>query len=378
MNFISKSIIRRLFLHLLLFVVAVFAISYFFYFKSSGHIPSYFLFIGLTVFLLFFVFLYWWDIVRPLKAIMAQIQLLLTGKPYKRIFTTRLDEIGVLSYFFNKVIQGLGEASYDIKEKDRLVSDLSIASQLQQDILPAENPEVNGIQIIAKTKPATELGGDSFNFFKVGNKFYFYVGDVTGHGVAAGFIMTMVNSLIGVFTELYNSAYDIVVTVNKHIKKHVKKAMFMTLVMLCWDEERQALSYVGAGHEHILVYRAISGECEDILTGGVALGMVADNSKLVKEKFIDLNPGDFVVLYSDGITEARNAMGELFGLENLKKAVIEYAPQYSAEGVHYHIAKQVSDFMHDQEQSDDMTLIVIQRNENIHSGKLHDKTTNWK
>ena len=67
------------------------------------------------------------------------------------------------------------------------------------------------------------------------------------------------------------------------IKKHVKKAMFMTLVLLCWDHKTKKLTYVGAGHEHILVYRAESGECEAIMSGGVAIGMVPDNSKIVSE-----------------------------------------------------------------------------------------------
>lgn len=330
--------------------------------------------ISLAVVAAVFLLLYWLGLYRPLKIILSQVQALLAGKSYQRIYTDRIDEIGILAHFFNEVTEGFGEVSHEILEKDRMFSEINAAAQLQRDILPLRNPDIKGLQIVAKTKPATELGGDSFNFFISGDKAYIYIGDVTGHGVAAGLIMTMVNSLITVFAEMYSSAYDIVVNVNRHIRRHVKRAMYMTLVMLCWDEKAEKMTYVGAGHEHILVYHADSGVCEAIISGGVALGMVPDNSKLVQEKEILLKPGDFVVLYSDGITEARNKEGELFGLDRLTAVVKDLAPKYSAEGVNYHIARVVTDFM--DVQGDDMSLIVIRRGaENVEAVK--DPSTNW-
>ncbi|MBI2634824.1 SpoIIE family protein phosphatase [Candidatus Peregrinibacteria bacterium] len=311
-------------------------------------------FVGVLFFLI-----YWLSLYRPLKIILAEVQALLSGKTYHRIYTDRIDEIGILAHFFNQVTEGFGEVSYDLKEKDRMFSELSVASQLQRDILPLRNPNIKGLQIVAKTKPATEVGGDSFSFLETKDKAYIYIGDVTGHGVAAGLIMTMVNSLITVFTDIYDSAYEALVHVNHYIKRHVKRAMYMTLVMLCWDEKAEKMTYVGAGHEHILVYHSDSGECEAILSGGVALGMVENNSKLIQEKEIFMKEGDFIVLYSDGMTEARNKAGELFGLDRLKAAVKEFASQYSAEGVNYHIARTVTDFM--DVQGDDMSLIVIKR-----------------
>ena len=154
--------------------------------------------------------------------------------------------------------------------------------------------------------------------------------------------------------------------------------MFMTMVMLSWDHKSQKMTFVGAGHEHILVYRGASGVCEAILSGGIALGMVPDNSQQAVESEIKLEDGDFVVLFSDGITEARNKAGEQFGLENLKRSLIEYAPQYSAEGVNYHIAKDVSEFMKGTEQRDDMTLIVLKHDLKIKGGeKLESGSTAW-
>ena len=168
-----------------------------------------------------------------MKKVLYQMQALIAGKPYKRVFTNRIDEVGILAHFFNQVTKGLGKVSFDIKDRERMLDELTIASQLQSDILPIKTPQVDGLQIVAKNRPATELGGDSFNVFDAKGKTYIYIGDVTGHGVAAGLIMTMVYTLVSVFSDIYDNAYDILVNVNKNVKKYVKKAMFMTMVTLC-------------------------------------------------------------------------------------------------------------------------------------------------
>lgn len=379
MQILRKSIIRRLFINLFWFGLLITAVSFYFYYSETWMVPYYYLIGALVLFLIFFLGVYWFDFVRPLKKILMQMQALIAGKPYKRIYSERIDEIGIIAHFFNQVTKGLGKVSYDLKDRERMLNELTIAAQLQRDILPDKTPSVPGLQIVAKSKPATEVGGDSFNIITSKKKTYIYLGDVTGHGVAAGLIMTMVSSLVSVFVEHYDSPYDIVYNINKHVKKHVKKAMFMTMVFLCWNHEKKKLSYVGAGHEYILVYRAKTGECEAIMSGGVAIGMVPDNSKVISEKGIKLNDGDFVLLYTDGITEARNGDDELYGIERLKDQFKEYCPRYSAEGVNYHIAKDVSEFMKAHGQDDDMTLIVIKRDDKLTSSKSDlDQSTSWK
>ncbi len=366
MDFLRKSLLRKFVFSVVALAILIGAMGFYFS-KTGGGLISYnTLLIALGVFLLFFILFYVFDLHRPLKQVLYQMQALLAGKPYKRIYTKRIDEVGILAYFFNQVTKSLGEVSYDIKDRNRMISELNIAAQLQRDTLPTtEVMNIKGMQIVAKTRPASEVGGDTFNYFTVKGKTYVYIGDVTGHGVAAGLIMTMVNSFISVFADFYSTPYEVLVSVNKYIKKHVKKAMFMTLVMLCWDQEKQKLTYVGAGHEHILVYRAATGQCEAILSGGIALGMVPDNSKVIKETELSLGEGDMVVLYTDGVTEAKNVAGELFGLQRLQSLVVEYCAQYSPDGVHYHIAKNVSEYMEGHGQDDDITLIVMKRDSTL-------------
>lgn len=333
----------------------------YFYYSGKVMVPSYYLPIVAVSFVTALMIIYWIEVAKPLKIILREMQALLSGMVYRRIYTDRVDEIGVIAHFFNKITKGLGDVSETIIDRDRMLDELTIGAQLQSDILPKERDDIPGLEIVTKIKPATEIGGDSFDFITVPDKTYIYLGDATGHGVAAGLIVTMVHAFIEVFADSCSSAFEVIHKVNKYIKQRMKKAMFMTMVMLCWDHKNKKLTYVGAGHEHILVYRAKTGVCEAILSGGIALGMVPDNSKIIKEKEIQVGEGDYVVLYSDGITEAKSASGELYGLERLKNAIMEYATQYSTEGINYHIAKEVSGFMQQQVQNDDMTLMVIKR-----------------
>ena len=377
MKIILKSLTRKLFLNFLLVGGVIFGVYYYFYFTEAESVHYYYLIGSLGGLSVLFLFLYYYQAYRPLKVILRQMQALLAGKKYKRIYTKRIDEYGILAHFFNQVTAGLGEVSLDLKDRERMLDELTIASQLQRDILPLKNSDVDGLQISAKNKAATEVGGDSFNFFTKKGKTYIYIGDVTGHGVSAGLIMTMVNSLMSVFTDMYSDAFDVVVNVNHYIKRHIKKAMFMTMVLLSWDNDKKTMSYVGAGHEHIIVYSASTGRCDAIVSGGVALGMVPDNSKIIKEKNLALEEGDVVVLFTDGITEARNPEGDLFGLENLKKAVVEYAQEYSADGINYHIARDVSNFMKDHKQDDDMTLLVMKRTSKTSEKNSENISTIW-
>ena len=315
--------------------------------------------VSLSVFLLFFLVIYFFEIVRPLKIILAEMKALLTGRKYRRIYTGRKDEIGIIAHFFNDVTKSFEKVSIDIKEGKRMMSELEIASSIQRAILPPQNPNVPGLDIDAKTRPAVELGGDVFDFIMVGNNTFIYMGDVTGHGVPAAIIMTMVNTLVRTLTEIYSSPYDVVTQANRQIKSRIKSTMFMTMLMLKWNQTEQKMSYVGAGHEHLVVYRAGTGKCEVRKTGGIALGMVPDNTKLVHEIDLPLEKDDVVILYSDGLTEGRNMAGEMYGLERLIKAAEIYAPQYGSDGIVHHIALDYSRFVENHKQDDDVTLIAM-------------------
>lgn len=357
-KFIRKKLSRRIVLLLLIITVGLGGVAYYYWDKSTAFPLSYTL-ILLGVFFLLISASICGLINAPLRKVTKQMKLILTGHSYKRISTNRIDEIGIIAQFFNEITENLEVISKKLKEGSRMSSELNIASEIQQKILPKESPIVPGLEVVTKTRPAVEIGGDSFDYIAGKDCTYFYVGDVTGHGAPAALVMMMVNTLLHTYSEMYTSPYDIVVNTNKQLKPRIKSSMFMTMVLLKWDHLQQKMTYVGAGHEHILIYRAGTGQIESKESGGIALGMTPDNSKIVKELGITLEKDDLIILYTDGITEAQNNQGEMFGLERLIELIKKHAGQYGPEGINHHVALDFSQFVGETEQADDITLMVI-------------------
>lgn len=256
-----------------------------------------------------------------MENISREVKALLTGKRYNRIIPTTIDEIGIFTHFFNEITLNLEKVSTDLKEGKRMSSELDIASQIQNDVLPKEAPEINGLDIVAKTRSAAEVGGDCFDFMQKNKNFYVYIGDVTGHGVPAGLVMIMVDTLMHAWSQTAKNTEEILIQINHFLYQRMSAQRFMTLVMLRWNAVEQKMYYTGAGHEHVLVYKIKDQSVEAIRSGGIALRMIPDISAIVKEKEVNMEEGDVIVLYTDGITEAKNKNGEMYGLERFKTSL---------------------------------------------------------
>lgn len=361
MDFIKKSIAAKLFVALSAVFVVLAILDYFILPAALPELKNYLGLISASVFFLAAFFVILFTVIRPLGAVFKEIKALISGHPYKKIFTKRIDEVGALAHFFNDVTNKMEKLSVDIDEGKRMARDLEVASSIQQGILPKKTPDIQGITIFGNTRAASEVGGDSFDFIAFGNNFYTYVGDVTGHGLPAALIMIMVNTILRTFCEIHSSGYDILTNTNRILKQRIEQRKFMTCVLLRWNTQEQKLYYTGAGHEHILIFRRGSAVCEVKQTGGIALGMVPDISRIIKEEQIPLESGDCAVLYSDGIIEAKNVEGEMFGLNRLKQAVEQYAATSTPQELFAHISKDFGIFVGEQIQEDDITLIVLKK-----------------
>lgn len=363
MKIIRKSIVRKSILLLVLLAASLFAAWNFLHDRSSfSNVPlSTVLYVCIGLLAVIFVF-FLWGFVRPLRRVSFQINNLLTGKIYKRVDPTTIDEIGVVTHFFNEITRDLEKISYDVKERRRMSSELDIASSIQRDVLPKEAPEAVGLDIVAKTRSAAEVGGDTFDFLESidGNQMFIYIGDVTGHGVPAGLVMMMVDTLVTAMVyQGVDNSQQLIVHTNNLLHPRISSRIFMTSVMLRWDKLKQKMYYTGAGHEHILVYRKQSEAVESITAGGIALGMIPDVSKIAQENEIPLEIGDCILLYTDGITEAKKPTGEMYGLDKLKESLKRNAYRPSAENVFDGLTKDFSGFVGEYVQIDDITMIVI-------------------
>jgi len=297
--------------------------------------------------------------VKPLDKVTKEIAALVASKPYSRLNIFSKDEFGLIAFFFNDITQNVEKISYMLKEGSRMSEELSIASSIQQSVLPKSIPKIPFLDTVAKTRSAEEIGGDSFAITPHNDNFFIYVGDVTGHGAPAGLVMMITNTLFEVLLPKAKTTHDLASSINKLLKPRVNATMFMTTVFFRFDPKEKRMFYTGCGHEHILVYRAAEGVTEVITTGGIALAMAEDIEKIVEEKEIKLKPNDVVVLYSDGITEAINDKQELFGLERLTACVTKYGHMGDSLKIFEAVSKDVTAFVGETIQNDDMTLICM-------------------
>lgn len=197
---------------------------------------------------------------------------------------------------------------------------------------------------------------------------------MTGHGVPAGLVMIMVDTLMHAYAEKASTAEEILVRINHFLHQRMSSQRFMTLLMLRWDEAKQQMFFTGAGHEHLLVYRAKEKRVEAIRSGGIALRMIPDISNIVKEKFVTFEEEDVIMLYTDGITEAKNPDGEMYGLERFVASLQKHGYHSSSEKIFDLLTKDFSRFVGEYMQTDDITMIVI-KNTGQTEKKHHIKLT---
>ena len=320
---------------------------------------DYFLLFGLLLIYYLVLVYYLWPIREIRKGALA----IADGNLSKEIKVRRQDELGTIATFFNEVVRNLNKVAKDLAYKERVAHELALAASIQEKLLPKDLPQLKGIEVAAKTFPAVEIGGDSYDFIKgaKGNTFI-YIGDVTGHGVPAALVMTMMNVLMRAFRDIAKGPAELFALVNQTIFPRIERNMFMTAASLLWQENEQQLTYVNAGHEPPLIYRRASKSSELVKTKGIALGMLPDNKAQLEEITLNLATGDLLALPTDGILEAKNSYGEEYGLARLEQALVRYGHRDQLAEVIDGIIKDLAEFTgKDKEWEDDVTLLLVRR-----------------
>ncbi|MFH0821017.1 MAG: SpoIIE family protein phosphatase [Candidatus Peregrinibacteria bacterium] len=301
-------------------------------------------------------------ITSPIRALSEGAVKIGHGDLKTRISVHSKNEIGLLADTFNKMATDLEKSTKVLVEKEKLTHELELAGEIQRELLPKTLPVIKSLDLAASLYSATEVGGDCYDFIGLEkNQWLFYVADVTGHGVPAGLVAAINNALVPALVEYDPSPQALVVHLNKILKMKTRPNVFMTMVMALWDENKHELSYTQAGHDPILHYQAKTHEVRQLETGGMALGMVPDLSKLTKTEIVKVAPDDVLVFYTDGIPEAWKNEKETYGMDRFKESIARHAKLKTAQGIHDALLKDVRDFMGKYPQQDDITLIVAKR-----------------
>jgi serine phosphatase RsbU (regulator of sigma subunit) len=245
--------------------------------------------------------------------------------------------------------------------REALLQEFNVARSAQQQMLPARPPVLPGYTIAASCEPAREVGGDLYDFMRLQDgRVGIGVADVSGKGVPAALYMTLTKGLLCAASQDSNDPHEILTSVNTHLREAVRKKMFVTMALGVLDVETGTLEHVRAGHNPIVWRRAALGETRMLTTPGIALGVAGPAlfSKTLAAETIVLGPGDALVFYSDGLTEAMNESLEQFGDDRLLAAV-ENADGLPAEATRDSILSEVKDFLHGGQSQDDLTLAVL-------------------
>jgi len=247
------------------------------------------------------------------------------------------------------------------RQRDRLKHDLEIASQIQQRLLPRSLPDLAGYQIAAVSRPADETGGDYYDWQEISRqRAVFSLGDVTGHGIGPALVTAACRAYVR--STLGNEPVPTAVLrrVNSLLYADLTEGRFVTLALVDLNAETHEVLLLSAGHGPTLHVRGSDGTIKEIDSQGLPLGLYEDGMLEEPVQF-RLEPGDLVVLCSDGFFEPANAAGEEFGLSRLTE-LIRTNRHESSERLLVVMEDTVRRFLGTAPQPDDMTALVIKRN----------------
>lgn len=279
--------------------------------------------------------------------------------------------IRIVLKFFDVILNSLKNIKDEFLSGKAIKSEVQLATELQEKLLYKKVEQIPSLDVIAKSKPAWEIGWDSYDIIKWrDDDYYIYVWDATGHWVWAGFVMVMVNALISWFSKIFKKWNEILANTNEILKPRVKSNILMTLLLLRWNEAEKRLFMTWAGHEYLIIYKSNLDKCFLLKSGWLALWMTKDIHKILKEKEIKFEKDDIAVLYTDWITESINQNKKdwnevMFGEQRIIEA-IQKAPKTiwqnkkTARSVFNNITIELSKFMwYKHKQLDDITLVVV-------------------
>jgi serine phosphatase RsbU (regulator of sigma subunit)/ketosteroid isomerase-like protein len=246
----------------------------------------------------------------------------------------------------------------EIRERERVEQELRVARSIQQASLPEEVPTLEGWQITPYYRPAREVGGDFYDFFELDDgRLGLLVGDATGKGVPAALVMASTRSMLRAVAQALGSSSpgEVLRRVNDSLVTDIPPSMFVTCFYCILDPENGSLRYANAGHD--LPYLHRNGDAEELRARGMPLGLIPGMD--YEEKEIALDAGEAALFYSDGLVEAHDPKGEMFGFPRLRELVAQHGEERSLET---YLLEELERFTGEGwEQEDDITLLTLRR-----------------
>ncbi len=295
------------------------------------------------------------NIVGPINDLVRVLQGVQKGRLDKKVQIMSNDEIGYAGDVVNKMTQGL-------QEKKIIQQSLDLAREIQQNLLPKQNPEIPGLDIAGTSIYCEETGGDYYDYLLPENnqkdRIRIVLGDVSGHGISSALLMTTARALFRQRSSMTGNLAQVTSDVNRHLCEDVKDSgNFMTLFCIEMNTSKNYLKWVRAGHDPAMLYDSQKKSLIELKGKGIALG-VDESWQYSENEISGISAGHIVVIYTDGIWEAQNSHGERFGKERLYGIIRENA-HLSSQQILKSVIDALNQFLKEEKRQDDATLIII-------------------
>lgn len=302
------------------------------------------------------------NITRPLDMLIADMKVVARGKLDHETKARSNDEIGMLAGEFNRMTGNLKIAQAALVEQEKAEYELSIAREVQRQLLPAEAPTILGFDSAAFYQGAKAVSGDYFDFIPLGNGLWgFIIADVSGKGIPGSMVMAVTRTIVRLVANKHqNRAAETLKETNRLISKQIKRGMFVTAFYAILNENTGTVTYASAGHNPMVIFRAATGAYELATGKGIALGFNEGPlfDKTIQEQTTVLGAGDSMLLYTDGFPEAMNSENQEFGEEKFYDTVAQHG-RLDARGMIAKLVEAIAGHRGDAEQSDDLTIIAV-------------------
>jgi sigma-B regulation protein RsbU (phosphoserine phosphatase) len=297
-------------------------------------------------------------ITRTISDLSRATQAVQAGNLSARVPVERRDQLGMLGESFNNMTGSISRLITEQKHLQRLENEISIASEVQDQLFPEHLPHVEGVEIEAICKAARSVSGDYYDFIQLSpTRVAIAIADISGKGISAALLMASLQAALR--SQLLNpgsenlSTAELVARLNKHLVRNTGDDRFATFLIAIYDIAARKLRYTNAGH--LPGFCLSDGKSQHLDVGGIVLGIVDDYD--YQEGCVDVPPNAVVIGYSDGLVEPENAYGEEFGVSRLEAAaqrVRQAHPRKIAES----LMTAAEEWSGTPERADDMTVIV--------------------
>jgi len=279
-----------------------------------------------------------------------------------RITKIPSDQLGEVAMSFNTMAESMEKLLKEEKEKERLKRELELATRMQKKLLPTNELTVGNFIFSGLSITAQEVGGDYYDYFKVGeNRIFFSIADVAGKGMPAAFYMAEIKGIIRSTAHSKKDLKNIVEEINYTIHNSIEKISFITAIVGYLDISKQEIHYIRCGHP-LPIKISQTEKVEELYSEGIALGLQNSIKAHLEETIIKLNPGDIMLFYTDGLSEMKDDKGSLYGA----KRIISFLKEEEMDNVEAYkraIKEEVYSFIGENYIEDDITILII-RNKN--------------